>query len=280
MSIFSPLYARFVFIPSISFSIIKWPYYLIIQYLFGLIFYEFVHICNEKKSLSANSMISIKTNLYRNTPNILELNRNLIQIQNIVSTCQQDPSIKQDTKGLLTILYCITLYAKKNQIAFPHLCPIGLVLFNDRILINPFILGIFIDWDEEVLKNVLAAPEFHSRSLTRSQFTSLMKLNYLNGSIFDWRLHVYPPCQISNDIISEIFPSGGESFFLAADQTSNLLDDKPPKLCLMTAKILDESPSKSIWIVYKNQPMEDILLKFADTEPAPGKCWLFYKNET
>lgn len=223
-------------------------------------------------------MISIKIHTFKNIPASLEFNEKVLQIQAFLSNSNEKNSFTQTLTGFLSIIHCISTNIHMNMIAYPLLRPAGIILFNDRIVINPFLFALFIDWDEEVLEKIISAPEFHSTFLKRDQFVSLLRKNYITGSIFDWKLLTYPPNLISEQIIQNIYPNGGESFYIVADQPPALIDEPNPKMCLMSAKVIDDPPSRSIWITYKNLPYEEIFLKFADEKPSSKKCWLLYKD--
>lgn len=223
-------------------------------------------------------MISIKNHTYKNIPASLEFSEGILQIHSFLFNSGEKNTFTQTVTGLLSIIHCISASISTYSISYPQLRPIGLILFNDRIVINPFLFSIFINWDEEILENIISAPEFHYSYLKKVQFISLLQKNYLTGSIFDWKLLTYPPNSISEKIIQNIYPNGGDSFFIASDHVPAIIEDSDPKMCLMTAKVIDDPPTKSLWLNFQNLPCEDIFLKFADEKPSSNKCWLLYKE--
>ena len=124
-------------------------------------------------------MISIKIHSYKNIPSSLNFSEDILRIHSILSNSNEKNNFTQTVAGLLSIIHCIATNIYNSSITYPHLRPIGLMLFNDRIVINPFLFSIFIDWDEEILENIISAPEFHCSYLKKVQFISLLQKNFL-----------------------------------------------------------------------------------------------------
>lgn len=223
-------------------------------------------------------MISIKIHTYKNVPQSLEFSEKILQMHSFLTSSNEKNAFSQTLTGLLSIIHSISTYIRTNSISYPHLRQIGLILFNDRIVINPFLFSIFIDWDEEILENIISSPEFNCSFLKKAQFIYLLQNKYITGSIFDWKLLTYPSNSTSKQIIQNIYPNGGESYFMVSGQTPATIEESVPKMCLMTAKIIDDPPVKSLWLNYRDTPYEDIFLRFSDEKPSSKKCWLLYKN--
>lgn len=222
-------------------------------------------------------MISIKSTTFKNFPKTLEFSKEILHIQSLLSEHNEKEPFPQTTKGLLSTISFITKEASSQSLLYINLHTIGLVAYNDKLLINPFLFSIFINWDEGCLDSIILRPEFNCASITRSQFLSLIRKHSLSGSILDWKLLSYPHEEESKAITSSLLPIGGESFFIASDFESKTVEPEH-KLCLMSANIFSKKPRLTIWETFKDIPCDQFFLKFADLKVSPNKCWLLYKE--
>ena len=224
-------------------------------------------------------MISISEEQFRYVPNTIGFSKEDISIQKVVHEFQEVENLEQDEVGLLRIIQQISFIIKKKEYTLSTIKSIGLLLFNDRILMNPFIFAIFIDWDEEILNQIISNSSFNRTPLTRQHFHALLYNNYIEGCLFDWCALCYPANDYTINIINNIQPTCDESFFLIADMPSTITGEKTPKLTYMSSKLFSKPQTKNLWTTYSNLTFEDIILKFADDPVAPGKCWLLYKED-
>lgn len=211
------------------------------------------------------------------------LNEEADKFQSMKDYLHDNISKSQNTEnesGLLNTIYIISQFMKKKSIVFNVSRSIGLVLFNDRILINHSIFSSFINWKESVLYQIISSKIFCCQSLTKSQFFILANAKYVEGSIFDWRVLTYPDCDLTPKIIDNIIPIKGESFFMVSDHAQDMINfNTQPNFKIKKFSIIDMPPSQSGWPNTQDGKLEDIFLRYVDNEISPRKCWLLYKNE-
>lgn len=216
---------------------------------------------------------------YQNDTISQETNDTLQSIKEYLQNYDSESNFAENEVGLLNVIHYISKFMKKKVINFNDFRSIGLVLFNDRILINHSIFSSFIHCEEKILYQIISLPIFFTKSLTRSQFMILINAKYIEGCIFDWRVLRYPDCELTQKIIDNIIPLKGESFFLVSNQAQKMLNVANSNLKLKKYDIIDEPPIQSGWSDNQDTQAEDIFLRYFDENFSSGKCWLLYKNE-
>lgn len=215
----------------------------------------------------------------QNDPISQETNDTLQSIKEYLQNYDSKSNFAENEVGLLNVIHYISKFMKKKVINFNDFRSIGLVLFNDRILINHSIFSSFINCEEKILYQIISLPIFFTKSLTRSQFMILVNAKYIEGCIFDWRVLRYPDCELTQKIIDNIIPIKGESFFLVSNQAQKMLNVANSNLKLKVYDIIDSPPIQSDWSYNQDTQTEDIFLRYFDENFSSGKCWLLYKNE-
>lgn len=221
----------------------------------------------------------INTQQFQNDLISQETNAMIQSVKEYLQNCSLKSNLGENETGFLNIIYYISKFMKKKAINFNEFRSIGLVLFNDRILINHSIFSIFLNWEDKVLYKIISSPIFFCQSLTRSQFIILVNAKYAEGSLFDWRILRYPDCEVTQKIIDNIIPIKGESFFLVSNQVQKMITIEKSNFKLKKYEIVDMPPSRNEWSDDQSMQLEDIFLRYVDETFSPGKCWLLYKNE-
>lgn len=221
----------------------------------------------------------INTQQFQNDLISQETNAMIQSVKEYLQNCSLKSNLGENETGFLNIIYYISKFMKKKAINFNEFRSIGLVLFNDRILINHSIFSIFLNWEDKVLYKIISSPIFFCQSLTRSQFIILVNAKYVEGSLFDWRILRYPDCEVTQKIIDNIIPIKGESFFLVSNQVQKMITIEKSNFKLKKYEIVDMPPSRNEWSDDQSMQLEDIFLRYVDETFSPGKCWLLYKNE-
>lgn len=198
-------------------------------------------------------------------------------IKKYLQECNSKADWHHNIEGFLTIIYHISNYMKIGLANYKDFYPIGIILFNDRILISHSFFSTVIDWTANDLLKIISLPEFFCKPLTRSQFMTLVKANYIIGSILDWHVLRYPECQLTQKIIDNIIPSGGESFYLVSNSVQLMTNENKSKRHIKIFDIIDSPPNQNILPINQDASLESILSRYVENDLS-GKCWLLSKN--